>query len=105
MVMARNWPKEGISRVPYWLYTDPEIYTREQERIFGVRSWAYVALEAEISTAGDFKRSAIGDRAVVVVRDNVGDISVVENRCAHRGVQFCQQHLGHASEFICPYHQ
>ena len=105
MVTARDWPKEGISRVPYWIYTDPETYTREQERIFGGRSWAYVALEAEIPTTGDFKRSVIGDRAVVVVRDDAGGISVVENRCAHRGVQFCQPHLGHATEFMCPYHQ
>jgi len=64
-----------------------------------------VALEAEIPTTGDFKRSVIGDRAVVVVRDDAGGVSVVENRCAHRGVQFCQPHLGHATEFMCPYHQ
>ena len=57
MVIAREWPKEGISRIPYWVYTDPEIYAREQERIFCGRSWAYVALEAEIPTPGDFKRT------------------------------------------------
>jgi phenylpropionate dioxygenase-like ring-hydroxylating dioxygenase large terminal subunit len=57
-----QWPKEGISRIPYWVYTDPEIYAREQERIFCGRSWAYVALEAEIPAAGDFKRTSIGSR-------------------------------------------
>ena len=74
-------------------------------RIFCGRSWAYVALEAEIPTAGDFKRTIIGDKPVVVVRDQAGGLNVVENRCAHRGVQFCQTHLGHATEFMCPYHQ
>ena len=105
MLVRHQWPKEGVSRIPYWVYSDPEIYAREQERIFCGRSWAYVALEAEIPTAGDFKRTYIGDKPVVVVRDDAGDVSVVENRCAHRGVQFCQAHLGHVSEFMCPYHQ
>jgi salicylate 5-hydroxylase large subunit len=105
MGARRQWPKQGPCRIPYWLYTDPEIYAREQERIFCGRSWAYVALEAELPAPGDFKRSYIGDKPVVVVRDEAGQIRVVENRCAHRGVQFCQQHLGHASAFMCPYHQ
>ncbi len=103
MRAPHQWPEEGISRIPYWVYTDPEIYAREQERIFRGRSWAYVALEAEIPTPGDFKRTHIGDRPVVVVRDETGNASAVENRCAHRGVQFCQQHLGHVTEFMCPY--
>ena len=104
--MKHRWPQEGISRVPYWLYTDPEIYKREQERIFGGQSWSYVALEAELPNAGDFVRTFIGDKSVVVVRDESGKIAVFENRCAHRGLQFCQKHLGSAGrEFMCPYHQ
>ncbi len=105
MVVRHQWPKEGVSRISYCVYTDPEIYAREQERIFCGRSWAYVALEAEIQIPGDFKRSYIGDKPLVVVRDEAGDVNVVENRCAHRGVQFCQTHLGHRTEFMWPYHQ
>src|SRR4051812_21237466 len=99
------WPEQGLARIPYWLYTDPQVYAREQSRIFCGPSWSYVALEAEIPKPGDFKRSFIGEKPVVVVRDSDGGINVVENRCAHRGVQFCQKHLGHATEFMCPYHQ
>ena len=101
----RQWPAEGIARVPYWAYSDPEIYAREQARIFCGPSWSYVALEAEIPNAGDWKRTFIGDKPVVVVRDGEGGLNVVENRCAHRGVQFCQRHLGNAPEIVCPYHQ
>ena len=99
------WPKEGIARIPYWVYSDPEIYAREQERIFCGASWSYVALEAELPRPGDFKRTFIGEKPVVVVRDKDGSVNVVENRCAHRGVQFCQKHLGNVPEFMCPYHQ
>ena len=100
-----QWPAEGVSRIPFRAYSDPDIYRREQERIFGGRSWAYVALEAELPKTGDFKRSFIGEKPVVVARDADGGVNVFENRCAHRGVQFCQKHLGNAAEFMCPYHQ
>jgi salicylate 5-hydroxylase large subunit len=105
MQQLRQWPAEGVGRVPYWIYTDAELYTREQERIFCGPSWNYVALEAEIPNPGDFKRTFVGDRSVVVARDTDGDVHVVENRCAHRGVQFCQVQLGNNPEFMCPYHQ
>ena len=101
----RSWPDEGVSRVPYWVYSDPDIYRLEQERIFGGPSWAYVALEAEIPAAGDFVRTFLGEKPVVVVRDETGFINVLLNRCAHRGVEFCQVPHGNAKEFMCPYHQ
>ncbi len=102
---SRHWPEDATSRVPFWLYTDPEIYRREQARIFAGPAWSYVALEAELPNPGDFKRSTIGDKPVVVVRDAAGAINVVVNRCAHRGVAFCQHAFGNAKEFVCPYHQ
>jgi len=105
MTASWSWPKEGATRLPYRVYSDPEIYAREQERIFGGATWNYVALEAEIPNAGDYKRTFVGDRSVVVIRAEDGGVTVVENRCAHRGVQFCQKHLGTAREIMCPYHQ
>ena len=101
----RIWPAAGETRLPYWVYSDPGLYALEQARIFCGPTWNYVALEAEIPKPGDFKRTFIGDKSVVVVRDGAGGINVLENRCAHRGAQFCQRHLGNAQEFICPYHQ
>ena len=102
---ARKWPKEGVTRVPFWVYSDPEVYTREMDVIFGGATYNYVGLECEIPNPGDFRRSFIGDKAVVYVRDQDGAVNVVINRCAHRGTKFCYQEHGNASEFICPYHQ
>ena len=102
---ARRWPEAGLARVPYWIYTDPEIYRTEQERVFCGRSWAYVALEAELPNPGDFIRTYVGEKPVVVVRDLEGGVNVLLNRCAHRGVEFCQHAPGNAREFMCPYHQ
>jgi len=100
----RRWPTEGVTRIPYWAYSDAEIYRREQERVFEA-GWNYVALSAELPRSGDFKRSFVGERPVVVTRDARGEIHVFENRCAHRGVQFCRANLGNTRKFTCPYHQ
>lgn len=97
------WPGDNTA-VPDWIYTSPEIYQREIKRIFHGRSWNYVALEAEVPNPGDFKRSYVGPTPVVVSRDAEGKLHVVENRCAHRGVEFCRSHRGNTKEFVCPYH-
>ena len=99
------WPAGDLTHVPYWIYRDQDIYAREQARIFAGPNWSYVALECEIPNPGDFKRSFVGDKPVIVTRGADGAVNVVANRCAHRGVQLCQEHLGNAKEFVCPYHQ
>jgi salicylate 5-hydroxylase large subunit len=100
-----SWEGDGSSRIPFWAYTDEAIYKRELERFFYQGHWCYVGLEAEVPNAGDFKRTAIGERSVIMVRDADGSINVVENVCAHRGMQFCRERHGNRKEFVCPYHQ
>lgn len=102
---AYRWPEEGLQVIPDWVYTSEEILERELDLIFRGRTWNFVALEAEIPNAGDFKRSYIGDKTVVVSRAEDGSIHVFENRCSHRGAEFCRRHNGSNKEFVCPYHQ
>jgi salicylate 5-hydroxylase large subunit len=104
-LIGRQWPAAGPSRVPNWIYTDPAIFAREQERIFEGPSWLYVCLDAEIPNPGDFTRSRLGTRDVVAVRGTDGQVRVLLNRCAHRSMQVCSANRGTAKEFICPYHQ
>ena len=99
------WQAGSASRVPYTTYTDDALYRQELEKLFYQGHWCYVALEAEIPNPGDFKRTFIGERQVIVVRDLDGAVNVVENHCAHRGVAFCQENFGNRKDFVCPYHQ
>ncbi|HEY0993528.1 MAG TPA: aromatic ring-hydroxylating dioxygenase subunit alpha [Kofleriaceae bacterium] len=99
------WDQLGSSRIPARVYTDPTIYQRELERIFHGPHWSYVGLEVEVPAAGSFKRTTIGERSVILVRDRDGRLHVLENRCAHRGMQFCQDRSGQGKTFVCPYHQ
>ena len=105
ILQGRRWPDEGCSRIPNWVYTEPEIFAREQGRIFEGPGWLYACLEAEIPKPGDFKRSRLGTKEVVAVRDTSGEVSILLNRCAHRSAQFCSVSRGTAKEFVCPYHQ
>ncbi len=81
------------------------IYQREVERIFHGPTWNFVALEAEMPNPGDYKRSYVGPTPVVVARDTDGSMHVFENRCTHRGAEFCREQRGNTKEFVCPYHQ
>ncbi len=99
------WAQPGSSRIPFWAYTDESLYKRELERMFYQGHWCYVGLEAEIPNPGDFKRSVIGERSVILTRAADGSVNVVENVCAHRGMQFCRERHGNKKEFVCPYHQ
>jgi len=103
------WSGSTLAEVPLRAYTDAELYARELERIFYGPHWCYVGLEAEIPNPGDFKRTFVGERQVILVRgkdgEQAGRVHVVENRCAHRGMQFCQQNFGNTPDFRCPYHQ
>jgi salicylate 5-hydroxylase large subunit len=101
---APRWGDTPTSRAPGWVYTDASLYREELERFFYRGHWCYVGLECEIAEKGDFKRTAIGERSVIMVRDDGGEIRVVENRCAHRGVAFCRERHGRVRNFTCPYH-
>jgi salicylate 5-hydroxylase large subunit len=88
-------------------YTGADQHRKELERFFYRKHWCYVGLEAEIPNPGDFKRTVVGERSVIMVRDADGGINVVENVCAHRGMQFCRERHGNRKDsgFTCPYHQ
>lgn len=103
--IASPWRDSGSSRVPSAVYTDQAIYERELERIFYGPHWSYVGLEIEVPEAGCFKRTAVGERSVIMIRNRKGEINVLENRCAHRAMRFCQERSGKVKTLVCPYHQ
>jgi len=100
-----EWIDSGSSRIPFWAYTDESLYKKELERFFYSGHWNYVGLEAEVPNPGDFKRTVIGERSVIMTRAEDGAIHVIENVCAHRGVQFMRERSGNRKELVCPYHQ
>jgi phenylpropionate dioxygenase-like ring-hydroxylating dioxygenase large terminal subunit len=90
-------------RIHASLYTDARIFDDEMERIFR-RSWVFVGHDSEIPHPGDFVTRAIGTEPVIMVRAKDGGVSVLINRCMHRGTMVCPADRGRARTFTCPYH-
>jgi len=98
-----DWPAQGVTRVPFRLFSDEEIYQREQEKIFRGPVWNYVCLEAEIPKPGDYKTSFVGEIPVICTRNHDGAVHVMVNRCAHKGALVCPREHGNGSELTCVY--
>jgi len=99
-----HFPSNALSEVPFRVYTDPEQYRLEQERIFKGPTWSYLCLAAEIPEPGDWVATTIGEVAVIVARGPDGAINAFVNRCAHRGNLLCLTEKGHGREITCIYH-
>jgi salicylate 5-hydroxylase large subunit len=102
---SHTWPSDAAGHVPYWVYSDPAVFKAEMEKIWYGPHWLYTGLECEIPNVGDFRTTTLGQRPVIMVRSAPNEISVVENRCAHRGMKFCQERFGNRQDLLCPYHQ
>jgi len=104
-VAVRRWPGNDETKIPYWIYTDKDIYRTELERIWYGQHWLYAGLEAEVPAVGSYRTTTLGERSVIVIRSAEEEISVLENRCRHRGVKISQARSGKTDGIQCPYHQ
>ncbi len=93
----------GADRIHSSVYTDPEIFERELNLIFG-RSWFFVAHESEIPQPGDFKTDQLGRWRFLLVRHRDRGIRLFHNVCRHRGALLCHENYGNTQVFKCMYH-
>lgn len=85
-------------------YVSPDVFAREQERVFG-REWLCVGREETIPDAGDFFTVERGGENLIVTRDSAGRVHAFYNVCRHRGSRMCETASGHFQGSIqCPYH-
>ncbi|WP_214404432.1 aromatic ring-hydroxylating oxygenase subunit alpha [Pseudonocardia lacus] len=93
-----------IPTLPGSAYTDPAVFTAEQERIFEP-AWACVALASDLDKPGAFQKVQVGRESVVLVRGRDGAIRAFLNVCRHRGAQLCTEESGALRRNLqCPYH-
>ncbi len=90
-------------RVHGSLYTDPAIFAAELRNIW-FSTWVFVGHESEVPQPNDYVRKRLATQDVVLTRDRDGEIHLLLNRCAHRGLQVCDAASGNSSSFRCPYH-
>lgn len=99
-----DWPEGGATRAPYAVFSDPEVYAAEMERVFRGPVWHYLGLEAEIPEPGDYRLIEVGETPVVLLRGSGGELRALVNRCAHKGTMLLYEPFGRVSELMCVYH-
>lgn len=100
---AADMVDDEKGRVKKALYSDPEIFEEELDRVFN-NTWVYVGHESEVAEAGAYKTAFIGRQPVILVRDRKKNLHVLLNRCRHRGATVCEGRKGKTKSFTCPYH-
>lgn len=86
------------------IYTDPEIFELEMERIWG-GAWIFIGHESQVKNPGDYYTTHINHKIpVLMTRDRNGQVHVLHNRCAHKGAKLVDTTCGNARAFRCCYH-
>ena len=98
---------EGLvqpDRVHRDVYTDPEVFRLEMERLWA-RAWVYAGHTSQIPREGDFLTVDIAAKPLIVLRNTDGSVRVLLNRCAHKGSKLVGDPAGNAGKTLrCPYH-
>ena len=110
----------GVAKVPHYtdeqltgliredcvhrnVYTDPEIFDLEMERIWN-KAWIYVGHDSQVKQPGDYFATSIGRQPVIMTRHRDGKVHVLFNRCSHKGAQVVGETCGHLPQLRCSYH-
>ncbi len=91
-------------RVKGAIYTDPDIFTQEMDKIF-LRSWVFICHDSQVAQPGDYYATWLGTVPIIVSRgSDDNQVHIFYNRCRHRGNIVCQYESGNANYFRCAYH-
>lgn len=90
-------------RVHRSVYTDPDVFELEMERIWG-KAWIFVGHESQVREPGQYFTTSIARQPIILVRDNNGALQVLFNRCAHKGAMLVGDQCGKVKELRCCYH-
>ena len=81
-------PPENPTLVPAERYYSPAFAALEAERMWP-RVWQLACMVDHISAPGDYFEYRCGPYAVLIVRDDDGEIRAFQNVCRHRGNSLC----------------
>lgn len=90
--------------LPAWLYTDPDFFAREQEKIFRP-AWHIVGHINDAPKPGDYLTLDILGERVVTLRGEDGELRSFHNVCRHRAAKIAPDARGACGKrLVCPYH-
>ena len=75
------------------LYISEEVFALEREHLFA-NTWNYIGHGSEIPAAGDYITMELAGRPLLIVRQADGSVTVLMNRCAHKGARLLSMRSG-----------
>jgi choline monooxygenase len=84
------------------VYTDPDVFRREQDKIFAA-SWQYACHVEKLKNTGDFLVCDLAGESLILIRENATTINAFYNVCSHRAARLLEGE-GCKKRFSCPYH-
>lgn len=92
----------GNADLPVARWFSADFHHREMERMWP-RAWQFVARDEAIPEAGDHLVYDIGERSVIVMRGEDGQVRAFANSCLHRGIAL-RPAGGKVKQLRCPFH-
>lgn len=83
-------------------FTDKDLFRKELETIFD-SDWLMVGRAGSIPEPGDYFTAMVGERPVILMRQNDCSIHAMANYCLHRYTQLLKG-SGTTRHIVCPYH-
>jgi Rieske 2Fe-2S family protein len=98
----------GAKTLPQQYFVSPEVFAREQEKIFS-RQWVCAGHQSKIAKAGDYFVREVAGESLIILRDKGGKLRGFYNVCRHRGTRLREDRVGqaasgHVTVIQCPYH-
>jgi phenylpropionate dioxygenase-like ring-hydroxylating dioxygenase large terminal subunit len=94
---------QQTGRLDSSIYSDPDIYREEMEKVFG-RAWLLIGHDSLLPSPGDFFHTYMGEQPVILTRDKSGQVNALLNICRHRGARLVRVDDGTCNSFVCAYH-
>jgi len=85
------------------VYTGPETFARERERIFS-RTWQLLGPASQVAEAGQYVAAELAGAKVFAVRGRDGVLRAFRNVCRHRGARLLPEGAGRCNLVRCAYH-
>ena len=95
---------EKATTLPREYYVSPEIFSKEQERIFRDR-WIAAGRADRLRGPGEYALAEVAGESLILVRGADEQVRALYNVCRHRGTRLCAEESGRLGKaIVCPYH-
>jgi len=96
-------PEPPAVSLPPRMFTSPEIYEYERERIFA-SSWILVGHVSQLAAPGDYLALDVAGEPVAITRDEEGRLHGLSPVCRHRMMPLVRPGAGNVKDLTCSYH-